>query len=97
MKNHQISCLNKLNSKEIYSILIESDDSKTSSQLHNTFFIQNSNLDWRSICAAPYSDKRLKTRVFQHKLLNNVLYLNKILFRFVKIDSPLYSFSTPLL
>ena len=28
IKNHQIYCLNKLNSKEIYSILIESGDSK---------------------------------------------------------------------
>ena len=30
--------------------------------------------------------------VFQYKLLNNVLYLNKMLFRFGKIDSPLCSF-----
>ena len=35
-------------------------------------------------------DSRL--RVFQYKLLNNVLYLNKMLFRFGKIDSPLCSF-----
>ena len=34
-------------------------------------------------------DSRL--RVFQYKLLNNVLYLNKMLFRFRKIDSPLCS------
>ena len=31
-KNHQIYCLNKLSRKEIYSILIESSDSKPSSQ-----------------------------------------------------------------
>ena len=35
-------------------------------------------------------DSRLQ--VFQYKLLNNVLYLNKMLFRFGKIDSPLCSF-----
>ena len=35
-------------------------------------------------------DSRLQ--VFQYKLLNNFLYLNKILFRFGKIDSPLCTF-----
>ena len=33
IKNHQIYCLNKLSSKEIYSILIKSTDSKPSSQM----------------------------------------------------------------
>ena len=35
-------------------------------------------------------DSRLP--VFQYKLLNNVLYLNKMFFRFGKIDSPLCFF-----
>ena len=35
-------------------------------------------------------DSRLQE--FQYKLLNNVLYLNKMIFRFGKIDSPLCSF-----
>ena len=35
-------------------------------------------------------DSRLQ--VFQYKLLNNVLYLNKMLFKFGKIDSPLCPF-----
>ena len=30
--------------------------------------------------------------MFQYRLLNNVLYLNKMIFRFGKIDSPLCSF-----
>ena len=30
--------------------------------------------------------------MFQYKLLNNVLYLNKMLFRFKKVDSPLFSY-----
>ena len=39
IKNYQIYCLNKLNSKEIYSIIIESTDSKPSSKLYyNSFF-----------------------------------------------------------
>ena len=35
-------------------------------------------------------DSRLQ--VFQYKILNNVLYINKMLFRFGKIDSSLCSF-----
>ena len=54
---------------------------------------QNSNLDWKTIYMLPRivtKDSRLQ--VFQYKLLNNVLYLNKMLFRFGKIDSPLCFF-----
>ena len=35
-------------------------------------------------------DSRLQ--VFQYKLLNNVLYLNKMLSKFGKIDSPVHAF-----
>ena len=38
-----------------------------------------------------YSHKRFKSYSIQYKLLNKVLYLNKMLFRFEKIDSPLCS------
>ena len=93
IKNHQIYCLNKLSSKEIYSILIESTDSKPSSQMYYKNIFQNSNLDWKTIYMLPRivtKDSRLQ--VFQYKLLNNVLYLNKMLFKFGKIDSPLCPF-----
>ena len=92
-KANGIYCLNKLSSKEIYSILIESTDLKPSSQMYCKNIFENSNLDWKTIYMLPCivtKDSRL--RVFQYKLLNNVLYLNKMLFRFGKIDSPLCSF-----
>ena len=44
IKNHQIYCLNKLSSKEIYNILIESTDSKPSTQIYYKIFFQNSNI-----------------------------------------------------
>ena len=90
IKNHQIYCLNKLNSREIYNILIESTDSKPSAQIYYKFFFQKSNLDWKTIYMLPRivtKDSRLQE--FQYKLLNNVLYLNKMLFKFGKTDSPL--------
>ena len=93
IKNHQIYCLNKLTSKEIYNILIESTDSKPSAQIYYKNFFQNTNLDWKTIYMLPRivtKDSRLQ--VFQYKLLNNVLYLNKMLFKFGKIDSLLCPF-----
>ena len=53
IKNHQIYCLNKLNSKEIYNILIESTDSKPSAQIYYKKFFQNSNLDWKTMYMLP--------------------------------------------
>ena len=82
-----------MNSKEIYSILTESSHSRLSFQLYYKNVFQNSDLDWKTIYMLPCivtKDSRL--RVFQYKLLNNVLYLNKMLFRFGKIDSPVCSF-----
>ena len=82
-----------MSSKRIYYLLIESSNSKPSSQMYSKNVFQNSNLDWKAFYMLPCvvtKDSRL--RVFQYKLLNNVLYLNKMLFRFGKIDSPLCSF-----
>ena len=45
IKNHQIYCLNKLSSKDIYSILIESSDAKPSSQFYYENIFENPNLD----------------------------------------------------
>ena len=53
IKNHQIYFVNKLSSKKIYSILIESSDSKPSSQLYYKNVFQNSNLDWKTIYMLP--------------------------------------------
>ena len=93
IKNHHICCLNKLNNKEIYSVLNESDASKPSFQLYYENTFQNSNLYWKTtyvLTRIATRDSRI--RVFQYKFLDNVLYLNKMLFRFVKIYSPLCSF-----
>ena len=77
----------------VSKILIESSDSRPSSQWYYKNVFQNSNLDCKTIYMPPRivtKDSRLW--VFQHKLLNNVLYLNKMFFRFGKIDSSLCSF-----
>ena len=93
IKKHQIYSLSKLTSKEIYNILISTNILQPSSQNYYQRLFQATSLDWKNIYILPRIvtlDTRFRT--FQYKLLNNVLYLNKLLYRFGKIDSPLCSF-----
>ena len=54
----------------------------------------NSSLDQKIIYLFSRKISRSTSfRAFQYKILNNLLYLNKILFRFGKSPSSLYSFS----
>ena len=53
----------------------------------------NSNLDWKNIYLLLHIvTKDSKPGAFQFNLLNNVLYLNKMLFKSDKSGSPLCSF-----
>ena len=76
-----IICLTKLNSNELYKIQIIINYKKPTSQSYFEKIFKNSNLDWKTIYLLP----RIATvdttiRVFQYKLLNNVLFLNKMLY-----------------
>ena len=93
IKKHQILSLNKLNSATLYEILIDANNIKPTSQTYFENLFSNFKPDWKSIYLLPRRvtlDTNL--RMFQYKLLNNVLYLNKMLFRFKKVDSPLCSY-----
>ena len=93
IKKYQILSLNKLNSTTLYEILIEVNKIKPTSQTYFENLLSNFNLDCKSNYLLPRRvtlDANL--RMFQYKLLNNGLYLNKMLFRFKKVDSPLCSY-----
>ena len=83
IKKHQILSLNKLNSATLYEILIDANNTKRTSQ---TYF---ENL-FRILSLIGKASRRValdaNLRMFQYKLLNNVLYLNNMLFRFKKVD-----------
>ena len=93
VRNSQIHSLNKLTSKQLYLILVEANTVKPTAQdyfenLFETsqfkrkniyFLIRNTTLD-------------TKARMFQFKVLHNVLYANKMLFKFGKVTSPRCSF-----
>ena len=88
IKKHQILSLNKLNSAILYEILINANNSKPNSQTYFENLFSNFKPDWKSIYLLP---RRVildtNVRMSQYKLLDNVLYLNNMLFRFKKVDS----------
>ena len=93
LKKHQISCLPKLNSKELYLMQIILEYKKPTSQAYFENIFKNFTFDWNKIYLLP----RLVTldsvlRSFQYKILHNVLYLNQKLFLFRMVSSPLCSF-----
>ena len=83
IKKNQILCITKLNSIELCKIQIIIKYKKPTSQSYFENIFNNSNLDWKAIYLLP----RIATvdttiRVFQYKLLNNVLFLNITVCRF---------------
>ena len=93
IKNHQILCLEKLESKELYIIQLSTPSIKPTSQRYFENLFERIDFDWANIYVMPRLltlDSRL--RAFQYKILHNVLYLNKQLFKFQKVNSPLGSF-----
>ena len=93
IRKHHMYFLNRLSSKEIYNFLITQKEEQTSSRLHYQKKFNDSNHDWKSIYSLVcIVTKNSKLRAFLFKLLNNVLYLNEMLFKFGERISPLFSF-----
>ena len=81
IKHNNLVCLEKLTSKELYSMQILNFNCKPTSQYYLEIKFPDVEFDWkyiytlsRKISTDPYS------RYFQYKILNNVLYLNDKLF-----------------
>jgi len=76
IKNTQIYVINRLNSKELYSIQNYCCTSKSTSQIYFESLFQTT-LNWKEICMIPRkAASDTFTRNFQYKILNNILYLN---------------------
>ena len=93
LRGSRIIIIEKLRSKELYSLLISPIDHQPTSQkyFHNLF--SNIELPWKEI----YLNARKATGnshlpCFHYKIINNVLYLNKKLFQFGNTQSTLCSF-----
>ena len=85
--------IEKLNSRQLYSLLVYTHPFTPTSQKYLNELFKTNSFDWKQIYLLP----RLVildsySRSFQYKILNNVLYLNKKLFKFRKSMSPLCPF-----
>ena len=83
IKGARILPLDKLSSKEIYSVVISNIVNKPTPNIYFEKLFENTTLDWNKIYLSP----RLATidttlRSFQYQILNNVLFLNKKLYTF---------------
>ena len=77
IKKYQIYSLSKCNSKEVYSLKVSLNETKTKLQIYSKKLFPNKEIKWKCIYLLPRrvtSDTNV--RVFQYKVLNNVLYFN---------------------
>ena len=93
IKKCQLYILSKLVSKELYNISLCSLCGKLTSQIYCEKLLGITNLNWKEIYILPRKvSMHTNLRMFQFKILNNILFINKLLFKFKKVPSPM-SFS----
>ena len=83
IKSASILSTNKLSSTEIYSILMSNIFNEPASNIYFEILFENITIDWSEIYLLPLLATIDATlRSCQYKSLNNVLFLNKILYNF---------------
>ena len=97
VKRARILPLDKLSSKEIYSILISNNIRKPISNIYFEKLFENTTLDWNKVYLSPRLVNIDTTlRSFRYKILNNVLFLHKKLYTFGITNTALCSFCNTL-
>ena len=87
IKKNNLYCLNKLGSRELYQIQISEKYKKPTSQLYYERYFNKFDFDWNFIHFLPHMvTVHTKLRVFQCKILNNIPFVNKMLFKFRKAE-----------
>ena len=86
--------LDSITSSKLYWKLIEIVQVYPSARHKFSTLFQNSDdLNWEAIYQIPHAvTLDTKTRVFQYKLLNRIIYTKKSLYKMKMIDSPLCTF-----
>ena len=88
-----IYALNKLTSKELYQLQINFNPTKPTAQEYFEKEFNHVNLDWKQIyLLGRKTTISTSLRVFQYKILNNILFLNKKLFIFGIVSESKCSF-----
>ena len=90
IKNNQILAIEKLIPKELYSLSVALKNELPASQKYFCNIFPNLQVEWKKIYLLPRKvSNDTNLRMFQYKILNNILYLNKQLFIFNKKDTKL--------
>ena len=93
IRKTQLFNLNKLTSKELYSILVDANTVKPTAQDYFQNLFESSDFNWKKIYLLTRNTTLdTKARMSQYKILHNTLYVNKMLFKFGKEISPRCSF-----
>ena len=93
IKKINLCCLNKLERRELYHIQISENYKTPTLQSYYKGYFIIANLDWKLIHFLSHTatvDTKLK--IFHGKILNNIHFVNNILFKFKKFESPPFSF-----
>ena len=93
IKNTRVIVLEKVTAREICSVLVLSSGNTPTSQKYFGKVFSNENFDWKKIYILPrVVIINSFQRNCQYKILHNILYMNKMLFTFGNIKTPLCSF-----
>ena len=80
IKKHQICCVEKINSTELYDMQLILKIEKPTTQTYFDKIFKNPELEWKDVYTLPRRVTiNTNLHIFQHKLLNNILYLNEML------------------
>ena len=91
VRNSQICSLNKI-TKELYLIAVDVNTVKPTEQDYFENLFETSQFNWKKNFLIRHTTLDTKVRMFQCKVLHNILYANKILFKLGKVTSPRFSF-----
>ena len=84
--------LPNLTVKETYKTLTRPLVKQPTAQKSIESVLQRNYIDWATVYLLPQKTTiESRMRIFQYKILNNILYLNNRLYKFGYIESPLYS------
>ena len=84
LRRLRIIILEKLSSKELYSLLISAIDHQPTSQKYFDNLFANIELPWKEIyLIVRKGTAKSHLRCFNYKIINNVLYLNNLIVFFL--------------
>ena len=86
IKNYQIYSIEKLKANELCSLSISFRNTVPTSQKHFENFFPSLSFTWKDVYLLPLIvTTNARLQVFQYKVLNNALYLNKRLLIVLKV------------